>query len=343
VRSSSPLAYGAGVPPPFVFVVTNVATAPLAKREVLSARPEARFAFSRPGLLTFKLADASPTFGEGLVFARVAGQSLGNAEGLEELVALVPEAQRESAAWHVFARDPEDAGSVARASSLRSALAPRGFDKVVPGQTERVIDVVVAQGEPLFVGQHVHGPGRWSLAGGLPDVEVPELSPSRAFAKLEEALAWSGLSPRQGTEVVELGASPGGATLAMLRRGWSVVAFDPGALDPRVREFVGPGEARVRFHERPAGSIGRSDLPARARLLVSDMNLAPPVALRYVARVRAMLPELEAAILTVKLNDERMLEQTSRWIELVRGMRFSDVRATQLPSHRQEMVIVARA
>lgn len=326
---------------PFVFVITNVSTAPLAKREALAAHPSLRFAFSRPGLLTFKHAEASPSFGEGLVFARVAGQSLGNAASVDELLALVPDAAERVV--HVFARDPEDAPSVSRAIAVREALATRGVSARAPSVRERVIDVVVAHDELLFVGQHLHGPGRWSVAGGLPSVVVPELSPSRAFAKLEEALAWSGLAPKRGSVVVELGASPGGATLAMLMRGLSVVAFDPGELDARVRDFVGPGGARVSFHERPAGSVSKGELPEGARLLVSDMNLAPPVALRYVARVRAMLPKLEAAILTIKLNDDKMIEQTPRWVEVVRGMRFSDVRATQLPSHRQEMVIVARA
>lgn len=338
---------------PFVFVITNVPTAPMAKREVLAAHPAARFAFSRPGLLTFKHPAASPAFGNGLVFARVAGQSIGNAGELEEAITLVPEATRGNAAWHVFPRDPEDAGSVSRAAQLRHSLAARGLaagglaarglGQSAPRDGDTVIDVVVAEGEPLFVGQHTHGVGRWSIAGGLPEVVVPETSPSRAFAKLEEALVWSDLMPRRGSVVVELGASPGGATLAMLMRGLSVVAFDPGELDPRVRDFVGPAGARVAFHERAAGSIGKGELPEDARLLVSDMNLAPPVALRYVARVRAMLPKLEAAVLTIKLNDERMIEQASRWVELVRAMRFSDVRATQLPSHRQEMVVVARA
>lgn len=36
-----------------------------------------------------------------------------------------------------------------------------------------------------------------------------------------------------------------------------------------------------------------------------------------------------------------MIERTGGWIELVRAMKFREVRTTQLPSHRQEMVIVA--
>ncbi len=323
---------------PFVFVVCSVPSAPLAKREVLAAHPEARFAFSRPGLVTFKHPGASPSFGEGLVFARVAGQSLGTASSLEEALALAPPG---TAAVHVFPRDPEDAPSVARTAAAHAGLARQGL-RVEPRPGEVTLDVVVAEGEAFFVGYHVHGAQRWAIAGGLPGVIVPEASPSRAFAKLEEALTWSGLSPRRGSVVVELGASPGGATLACLMRGLPVVAFDPGELDARVRDFVGPGGARVTFHARAAGSVTKADLPEGARLLVVDMNLAPPVALRYVARVRAMLPKLEAAVITVKLNDEKMIEQTGRWIELVRGMRFSQVSATQLPSHRQEMVIVTR-
>lgn len=327
------------MPLPFVFVVSNVASTPLAKTEVLERHPAARFAFSRPGLVTFRLEAASPSFGaEELVFARVSGQSVGKAGSLEEALGLAPEV----GVVHVFPRDPEDAPSIARARALRDELGPRRLATVPSRAGELVLDVVVAEGEPLFVGVHAHGPGRWACAGGLPEVTVPPESPSRAFAKLEEALAWSGLSPRRGTEVVELGAAPGGATLACLLRGLPVTAVDPAELDPRVRAFVGPGGARATFVQRPAGSVQKDELPRDARLLVVDMNLAPPVALRYVQRVRAMLPRLEAAVITVKLNDERMIAQASRWVELVRAMGFASVRATQLPSHRQEMVVVAR-
>jgi 23S rRNA (cytidine2498-2'-O)-methyltransferase len=324
---------------PFAFVVSNVASTPLAKTEVLERHPGARFAFSRPGLVTFKWDAAAPGFGAGeLVFARVSGQSAGKAETLDEALALAPEAK----VVHVFPRDPEDPPSVARAAALGAELAARGGLATTPARVgELVLDVVVAEGEPLFVGLHAHGPGRWACPGGLPEVVVPPDSPSRAFAKLEEALIWSGLAPRRGAIVVELGAAPGGATLACLRRGLPVTAFDPAELDPRVLAFVGPGGARVSFVQKAAGSVTRDELPRDARLLVVDMNLAPPVALRYVQRVRAMLPKLEAAVITVKLNDERMIAQASRWIELVRGMGFASVRATQLPSHRQEMVVVA--
>jgi 23S rRNA (cytidine2498-2'-O)-methyltransferase len=322
---------------PFVFVVSNLASTPLAKAEVLERTPGARFAFSRPGLVTFRLAEASPEFGGGLIFARVAGQSLGRAETLDEALALVPS---DTACVHVFARDPEHAPSVARAAALRASLAAQRVR--VPRDGEPVLDVVVAEGEPLFVGMHTHGAHRWAVAGGLPDVVVPPEAPSRSFAKLEEALAWSGLRPREGAHVVELGSAPGGATLACLRRGLRVTAFDPADMDPAVLDYEGRGGARVSFHQKPAGSVSREDLPRDARLLVVDMNLAPPVALRYARRVRAMLPALEAAIFTVKLNDERMIAQASRWVELVRSMDFREVRATQLASHRQEMVIVAR-
>ncbi len=326
------------MPLPFVFVVSNLASTPLAKTEVIERHPDARFAFSRPGLVTFKYEPASESFGEELVFARVAGRSLGKAETLDEALALAPEVK----VVHIFPRDPEDAPSVARAAAMRAELAGRGLSATPTGRGQRVLDVVVAEGEPLFVGMHAHGPGRWAIAGGLPEVVVPPESPSRAFAKLEEALAWSGISPRRGTEVVELGAAPGGATLACLMRGLPVTAVDPAEMDPRVLAYVGPGGARATFVQKPAGSVTKDELPRDARLLAVDMNLAPPVALRYVSRVRAMLPKLEAAVITVKLNDDRMIAQASRWIDLVRAMRFETVRATQLPSHRQEMVIVAR-
>lgn len=339
---------------PFVFVVSNVPSTPFAKSEVLARHPRLRFAFSRPGLVTFRADDADVSFGAELVFARVAGRSLGKSDDASGVVPLVP---AEAACVHVFPRDPEDVASTARtlevAGALREALAGRvdvssppsdgtPASRRAPRDGELVVDVVVAHGEPLFVGAHRHGRGRSPIAGALPGVVVPPASPSRAFAKLEEALAWSGYAFPRGTEVVELGAAPGGATLACLLRGWPVTAVDPADLDAGVLAFVGPGGARARHVQKPAGALEKRDVPPDARVLLSDMNLAPPVALRYIRRAKSLMPALSACVLTLKLNDEKMLASAPELVEAVRELGLVDVAATQLPSHRQEMVVVGR-
>jgi len=84
---------------------------------------------------------------------------------------------------------------------------------------------------------------RWP-AGDAP-VAIDRTPPSRAYQKLEEALAWMGAAPRAGETCVDLGASPGGWTATALKRGARVVAVDRApvapalARDPRVTMIIG--------------------------------------------------------------------------------------------------------
>jgi 23S rRNA (cytidine2498-2'-O)-methyltransferase len=59
--------------------------------------------------------------------------------------------------------------------------------------------------------------------------------PSRAYRKLEEALAWMGDGPKAGQVCVDLGAAPGGWTHVALARGARVIAVDRAPLEPPVR------------------------------------------------------------------------------------------------------------
>jgi 23S rRNA (cytidine2498-2'-O)-methyltransferase len=68
-------------------------------------------------------------------------------------------------------------------------------------------------------------------AGAAP-VTIDRAPPSRAYQKLEEAFAWMGTAPAPGDACVDLGASPGGWTATLRKRGARVVAVDRAPLDP---------------------------------------------------------------------------------------------------------------
>ncbi len=93
-----------------------------------------------------------------------------------------------------------------------------------------MIDAVVAGDEPTLVGVHQHRRDHWTVPGGRPSLPVAEDAPSRAYRKLEEALVWADITPEPGSIAVELGAAPGGAALALAKRGVSVNAIDPAAM-----------------------------------------------------------------------------------------------------------------
>lgn len=331
--------------PRFGFGVVNVGAEKALKTELHHIEKGARLAFSRPGLVTFKAYGIDERFASDSVIARVRGVSLGMAETLDDVRRFVGD---ETVVTHVFARDTSAEGpsaeNEARTAEVRAALAedPRFALDRAPKEGERVIDVICAQNEPMFVGAHLHARGRWTQPGGRVRVEVPEGAPSRAFAKLEEALAWSGLEVRAGARAVELGAAPGGAALALARRGVSVIAIDPAAMDPGVLAFEGPGGARVTHVAKAGGAVDGEDVPADASLLLMDANLAPPVALRYFTRLASLASRADAAILTLKINDDTMLTAIPKQLARLRAQGWDRLIATRLPSNRSEICVVAR-
>jgi 23S rRNA (cytidine2498-2'-O)-methyltransferase len=171
---------------------------------------------------------------------------------------------------------------------------------------------------------------------------VPPEAPSRAYRKLEEALAWSGAPVRAGDVAFEIGCAPGGASYALLHRGVHVVGVDPAPVSSIVAAF--PGPATFRHLKMPVGAVPRAALPPRVEWLVLDVSLAPQVALRSIQRfIPPFRKTLRGALLTLKLNDWKLADQIPALLERVRALGFREVRATQLPSNRQEFFVCAAA
>lgn len=329
--------------PQHAFAICQIGSEKLLKGEVGRMRPKLRPAFARPGLVTFVSDEpTTPELELDSVFARVWGASLGRASTVEEVVALLSD-QKANLKLHVFPRDPEaPADETAR---IHEALMATGkfVPETKPKPGDLVVDVVVAVGEPWLVGMHRHRVGRWEIPGGLPNVVVPPESPSRAFAKIEEAIIWAKLDVKVGHTALEIGSSPGGAALALARRGVNVIGVDPAPMGPGVVEYRGPGGAKVTHMPIKVGELRWEDLPPRIDWLLLDVHLAPQVALHAVQRfLPRVKKQLHAAVFTLKLNDQQIVEEIPALIERVGRMGFKDVKATHLPSNRSEFCCVAK-
>jgi len=87
---------------------------------------------------------------------------------------------------------------------------------------------------------------------------LPDDAPSRAWLKVEQALAWAGWDQADrwiGKSALELGSAPGGISLALVRRGLQVDAVDPAPMNPAVLAEIGPGGAMVRHLKQPVGQL----------------------------------------------------------------------------------------
>lgn len=315
--------------PEFAFATCLPGVEPAVKLEVARDRPELSFAYSRPGLLTFKSTrELAPDDPPGSVFARVWGRSLGAA--IDPAAAAAQLAPLGVTRVHVFARDPD-----AAATDLGpwQALGPGGPAEI----GELVADVIVAAGEPAWLGLHRHDARRPAHPGAAIPVELPADAPSRAYAKIEEAIAWARLPVSAGQVALEIGAAPGGAVLALARRGLTVWGVDTGALAPNVLAL--PNVTHV---AKKVGALRWEELPARVDWLLVDVNLAPQVALHEISRLMPRLrTTLRGAVFTLKMNDWAFVAELPRLADRIRDLGLPDVRMRHLPSNRREICVIA--
>jgi len=338
-----------GEQPRFIFATCQIGAEAALKAELAARWPEFRFAFSRPGFLTFKLPEdhtLEPGFDLHSVFARSFGFSLGGMRGDRErliadfwqLAGKLPFCR-----IHVWQRDQHPPGEfdyepalteLARevhAALVRSCprvLAPHAQRLDQPAERgELVLDCILVEPDYWWVGYHrVHDElSRWP--GGLLAVELPADAVSRAWLKMEQALRWSHLPIAAGARVAELGSAPGGTTQCLLSRGYQVLGIDPAEMDPRV--VAHPNFTHLR---RRARQVRRREF-RKVRWLLADMNVAPKCTLDAVEDIVTHREvNIRGLLLTLKLPDWKLAAKLPEYFA-----RF----ARQLPANRREVSVAA--
>ena len=339
------------------------------KREVARAHPELKFAFSRPGFVTFKSERSlPPEFAPDLVLARAFGLSLGktreaptSATFVDALrselarLATVPEIADEAIAGHrlhlhVWERDffEPDAPTPAGFDPFR---APREIEERLrvaipfasgaPKNDDLVLDVIRVEESEIWFGIHRHTPLHPSFAGGRFAGSLPEAAPSRAYLKLEEAIALYQIPMRAGEIAVEIGSAPGGASYSLVERGLQVLGIDPGAMDPTFVERAG---SRFEHLRKSVVAVERDELPERFEWLLLDMNVAPETAFLTLDEwLPALIGEkegtLKGVVLTIKLNDWRLADEIPMYLERLRAAGLTRLRARQLSSNKREFCV----
>ncbi len=241
--------------PEFVFATCQVGAEAALKGEIARDAPALRFAYSRPGFLTFKRLDefaASASASEthaargkkvecplsSAVFARASGISLGKVgcATIEDRAADVWRlaGDRPYRRLHVWRRDLvgadfhgkliEPPPSIAeveaaiRAVAARCGRPPCDFDPSQPTRPgDLVLDCVIVEPDEWWVGWHEAESVTSCWPGGRFEVPLPPDAVSRAWLKMEEALAWSGLPIAPGDLCAEIGSAPA----APARRCWA--------------------------------------------------------------------------------------------------------------------------
>jgi 23S rRNA (cytidine2498-2'-O)-methyltransferase len=343
----------------FLFVVTQAGAERPLKNEIAREHPRLRFAFSRPGFVTFRLPDESADheFELRSVFARAWGYSLGKVEGADDL-ALARDAWRLVAErfpneavrhLHVWQRDQPlpgderfDGSADAPARAVGALLAAQAGDNVerpavnaAAAVGELVVDCVLVEGNEWWLGWHRAASPETRWPGGVPPIALPPRMISRAYLKVVEALEWSELPITVGDRCVEIGSSPGGSCLALLERGLLVTGIDPAEMDPDVLAHPNFTHVRTRAKDAKRGVF------RDCRWLVMDANVAPNYTLDTLDGVLTQGgARPEGLVLTLKLTDPKLAERLPAIADRLRRYGYTRVRMRQLAFNRHEVCAV---
>jgi 23S rRNA (cytidine2498-2'-O)-methyltransferase len=342
----------------FLFVVTQAGAERPLKNEIAREHPELRFAFSRPGFVTFRVPDEPRRdFALRSVFARTWGYSLGKVGGADdaqlarEAWRLVGERRLDGPIRHVHVwqrerRLPGDEGYDGAADELARSLGallieqqperaePPNVNSVAP-VGDLVLDCVLVERNEWWLGWHSAASPETRWPGGVPLLAVPQRVISRAYLKIAEALEWSELPVAAGDRCVEIGSSPGGSCFALLERGLLVTGIDPAEMDPEVLAHPNFTHLRAR-----AKDVKRSVF-RECRWLVMDANVAPNYTLDTLDGVLNQGgARPEGLVLTLKLTDPAFAEKLPPLADRLRGYGYRRVRMRQLAFNRQEVCAV---
>ncbi len=341
----------------FVFVSCQIGAEPALKKDLAKHHPELKFAFSRPGFVTFK-ADSGISLEQPLrsPFARSFGASVGSVkvgaeesefESIQSLFSKLPAQPFQH--LHVWNRDqsvPGDRGfepfhlpeTLEFAKTLK-AQTPT-MEKVAINRTakngDNIVDVIRVDPDHFFVGWHpaFNSASRWP--GGIPPLRPNPEMISRAYLKVQEALRWSQLPCVEGDVCVELGSSPGGACLALVEKGMKVIGVDPAIMDERVMSNPNFTHFRAR-----AADLKRKEF-AETKWLFADANIAPDntlVAIEDIVTNRQV--NVQGMLITLKLLTWDMADQIDKYVEQIRGWGYRHIRLRQLAFNRRELCVFA--
>lgn len=299
----------------FLFTIVNQGLEKLIKTEVETYFPKWKFAYSRPGFLTFK-------GGEGESIPHL-WMSFRTGKVIRKLT--IDELKDFKSGQFLFWRRDE---------SLTPPW-PAAFEdqKILRNKTYSL--VMMTDPDQFWLGEFrsLDAEGG-DLLGAK--IELPESAPSRAYLKIAEASAIHGLSFKDKT-VVEFGSAPGGAVHYLLSDGAKVIGVDPGAMDAEILKHK-----NYKHLSLPIEKCTRDQFPENIDWVLSDINLPPSVVVREIRQVFEKHPPTEGFILTLKMTKNDFVGRLDNFRIQFQKLGFKNTYFRYLPSHKQEVMLLAR-
>jgi 23S rRNA (cytidine2498-2'-O)-methyltransferase len=213
-------------------------------------------------------------------------------------------------------------------------LSQQGFT-VARGNQDQVLSVCVTR-KGIVLGVNRRADALTDWPGGRVALARDAGQISRAEFKLDELFKVLDIELPFGGVALDLGASPGGWTRVLRRRGLTVWAVDPAALDLRIA--ADPGVHHVPTTAAPflAGTDQVFDL------VVNDMRMTATLSSEVMLKAAERLAPNGLAIMTLKISPHDPLKTIRRALAILERS-YEILHVRQLYHNRNEVTVVARA
>lgn len=301
----------------FIYTIVNIGSEKLLKEEVSIKYPQLKFAYSRPGFITFK--DTNETFDINtkldLIFARTYGLCIGK---FTKENALIEMENYKNTKIHKFSFINENvSGEKAKIN-------------------ETILDFIELKEDEIWLGIKKIKNSSWKFPFGNPNIILPEESPSRAYLKISEAFSLVDFELK-GQTVLELGSAPGGASYSMIQKGLKVYGVD----NAEMADIV---TSNSLFHhlKAPMQKIRDENIPRPCEILVSDVNVMPSLILAQLKRFMSLRPGIKHVFYTLKIGDKISIKEVLSHVNTFKKFGFKEIIATQLPSNKSEILLYGK-
>jgi len=324
----------------FLFFCTNIGNEKFLKEEIRVFYPDLSLSYSRKGFITFKnkgiLYDIETISQLEVTFATRVGICLGKANPAA-LLELVEKSLEE---WRI------DLGKcIVHNFSINTNYcfeASKVFKRVVNEYSpinKTVLDVMSLGDKEIWYGVHKVGKNTTYYPNSKTAIIVPELSPSRAYLKIAETVELFNVKFDKLDSWLDFGSAPGGASYFLLNRGCKVWGIDPAPVSGIVTDH--PDYSHF---FSPVQDLSQEELPDRDISWVhADLNLNPKQSIKEVLRLcKKYNFTLKGIILTIPVIKMDHVKNIENFEDHFHEWGFSNVIGRQIPSHKQEYVIIAK-
>lgn len=307
----------------------------LLKEEIKVFYPELTPSYSRKGFLTFKNKGVKYDFDTitqlRVTFATRNGICLGKGK---------PEETKEKLKeWDI---DLDDC--VVHSYSINSKyLYDAASELEVPinqysADGKLVLNLIALGENELWFGVHRVSKGIVRYPNAQVEITTSQSTPSIGYLKLAQVTELFALKFNSRDSWLDFGCSPGGSTSFLLSTGAKVWGIDTANIDESIL-----AHSKFKFIKSSVQDLTQEELPDDIDWVHADLNLNPRQAIKEVLRLcKKYNKTLKGIIFTVQVVKIEYIQNIEKFEDLFYDWGFSTMMSRQVPSHKNEYVLIAQ-